>query len=165
MPTAANVELPRFMGDWYVVANIPTSQEKDAWNAVESYRLHDGTKDVVDVTFTFRHGAFDGRLETLHPTGHVSENPAVWGMKFFWWQGPFRFEYRIVDLDPSYQVTVIGRSARDYVWVMARSPTLGEAEWARVTEVVRAAGYDPGKLRRIQQRWGVPPDVSPAERH
>lgn len=153
MHTAANVELPRFMGDWYVLAHIPTSEEKDAWNAVESYRLRDGTNDVVDVTFTFRQGAFDGPLVKMRPTGHVSEDPAVWGMKFYWWQGPFRFEYLVVDLDPSYQVTVIGRSARDYVWVMARSPTLPESEWARVTEVVRTAGYDPARLRRVPQRW------------
>ena len=35
----ASVDLARFMGDWYVIANIPTFIEKDAYNAVESYRL------------------------------------------------------------------------------------------------------------------------------
>ena len=30
IPTAAPVDLPRFMGDWYVIANIPTFIEKDA---------------------------------------------------------------------------------------------------------------------------------------
>ena len=33
------VDLERFMGDWYVIASIPTFIEKDAYNAVESYRL------------------------------------------------------------------------------------------------------------------------------
>ena len=27
------------MGDWYVIASIPTFIEKEAYNAVESYRL------------------------------------------------------------------------------------------------------------------------------
>ncbi|MCU0934385.1 MAG: lipocalin family protein, partial [Thiobacillaceae bacterium] len=36
---AGPVDLPRFMGDWYVIANIPTFLEKGAHNAVESYRL------------------------------------------------------------------------------------------------------------------------------
>ena len=55
LKTVANVDLPRFMGDWYVIANIPTFIEKGAHNAVESYRLDkDGT---IATTFTFRAGS------------------------------------------------------------------------------------------------------------
>ncbi len=39
MPAVDYVDLERFMGDWYVIANIPTFLEKDAYNPVESYRL------------------------------------------------------------------------------------------------------------------------------
>ena len=166
MKTAPDVDLSRFMGDWYVLAHIPAPAEKDAWNGVESYRLADGTKDVVETTFQFRPGSFDAPLETMRPTGYVSaEDPAVWGMKFYWWQGPFRFEYLIVHVDPEYRETVIGRSARDYVWVMARTPTLPDADWARLEGIVKEAGYDPARLRRVPQRWGQPPDVSLAERN
>lgn len=34
-----HVDLSRFMGDWYVIAHIPTFLEKEAHNAVESYEL------------------------------------------------------------------------------------------------------------------------------
>ena len=43
--------LERFMGDWYVIANIPTPLEKGAHNAVESYRLD--SNGTVATTFTF----------------------------------------------------------------------------------------------------------------
>ena len=33
------VDLQRFMGDWYVIGNIPTRPERNAYNAVESYAL------------------------------------------------------------------------------------------------------------------------------
>ncbi len=164
MKTAQHVNIHVFMGDWYVLGNIPTSEEKDAWNAVESYRLAPGTSDDVDVTFAFRRGSFEGPLETMRPTGHVSEDPAIWGMKFYWWQGPFRFEYLILDVDSDYRTTVIGRSARDYVWIMSRTPELSDAEWTRVLGAVQAAGYDPAKVRRVPQRWGQWPDLGPAER-
>ncbi|MGB5735066.1 MAG: lipocalin family protein, partial [Thiohalocapsa sp.] len=50
MDTVAKVDLERFMGDWYVVANIPTFVEKGAHNPVESYALNpDGT---IATTFT-----------------------------------------------------------------------------------------------------------------
>ena len=166
MKTAPNVDIPRFMGDWYVLAHIPAPAEKDAWNGVESYKLEAGTKDVVETTFSFRPGSFDAPLETMRPTGYVSEaDPAVWGMKFYWWQGPFRFEYLVIHVDPEYRETVIGRSARDYVWVMARTPTIPDADWERLTAIVKEAGYDPAKLRRVPQRWGEKPDVSLDERY
>lgn len=163
---AANIDVPRYMGDWYVLGHIPTSGEKEAWNGVESYRLRAGTTDVVETTFSFRRGAFDGPLETMHATGHVSERETGrWGMHFYWWQGPFRFEYVVADVDGDYNEVVIGRSARDYVWVMARTPTIPDSSWARLIRVVQNAGYDSSKLRRVPQRWNAEPDISPRERH
>jgi len=159
------VDVPRFMGDWYVLAHIPAAQETNAWNGVESYRLRPGTTDVVETTFVFREGAFDGPLVRLQPTGYVERTGGGrWGMKFFWWQGPIRFEYLVAWLDAEYSRTVIARSARDYVWIMARTHAVPEAEWTALVEVVKGLGYDTAKLRRVPQRWGTPPDLTPAER-
>ena len=52
METVKYVDLNRFMGDWYVIANIPTFIEKEAVNAIESYKLND--KGQIETTFTFR---------------------------------------------------------------------------------------------------------------
>ena len=102
----ANVDLARFMGDWYVIANIPTFIEKDAYNAVESYRLApDGS---IATTFTFRAGGFDGKLKRYTPRGFVLDRTsnAVWGMQFIW---PVKADYRIAWLAPDYSETVIAR--------------------------------------------------------
>jgi len=65
METVDQVDLKRFMGDWYVIASIPTFIEKKAYNAVESYSLDsDGT---VATVFTFREGGFDGELKRYNP--------------------------------------------------------------------------------------------------
>jgi lipocalin len=45
----------------------------------------------------------------------------VWGMQFVW---PFKGDFRIVVLNADYTHTVIGREKRDYVWIMARQPTI-----------------------------------------
>jgi apolipoprotein D and lipocalin family protein len=166
MKTVDRVDLPRFMGDWYVLGAIPASQERNAVNGVETYRLRPGTRDVVDTTYVFREGAFDGELVTLRPIGFVEDEGggARWGMKFAWWQGPFRLEYLVAWLDPEYTRTVIARSARDYVWIMARTPSLPPEQWEELVQVVKDLGYDAAKLRQVPQRWGVPPDLSPGER-
>ncbi len=148
--TAPRVDLQRFMGDWYVIANIPTSFEKDAHNAMESYRLNpDGT---IATTFSYRKGGSDGPLKTMKPTGFVrdAESNAVWGMQFLW---PFRSEYLIAYVSPDYSQTIIARSKRDYVWIMARTPTISEAEYTPLAERVAKLGYETSKLQRVPQRW------------
>lgn len=75
---------------------------------------------------------------------------AVWGMQFVW---PIRAEYRIVYLAPDYSETIVGRSKRDYVWIMARTPTSSEADYARLAARVGELGYDVAKLERVPQRW------------
>ena len=52
MDTVDYVDLDRFMGDWYVIANIPTFLEKGAHNAVETYELNDD--GTIDTTFVWR---------------------------------------------------------------------------------------------------------------
>jgi apolipoprotein D and lipocalin family protein len=150
IPTVPRVDLQKFMGDWYVIANIPTSFEKGAYNATESYRLDpDGT---IATTFRYRKGGFDGPLKTMRPKGFVrdTESNAVWGMQFLW---PFRSEYLIAYVSPDYAQTIIARSKRDYVWIMARTPAIPDADEARLVEMVGRLGYDTAKLQRVPQRW------------
>ena len=142
------VDIDRFMGDWYVIANIPTFIEKDAHNAVESYRLDkDGT---IATTFSFRKGGFDGPLKTYHPRGFVSDRQtnALWGMQFIW---PFEAEYRIIFLTDDYSRTVIGRSKRDYVWIMAREPAISDEEYNAILDFLREQGYDIKKVQKVPQ--------------
>jgi len=148
--TVERVDLKRFMGTWYVIASIPTFIETDAFNGVESYRLDaDGT---VDTTFTFRKGAFDGPLKTYNPRGFIVDTAsnATWGMQFIW---PIKAEYLITHLSDDYGQTVIGRNKRDYVWIMARSPQIPEADYERIVAELAAQGYDVTKLRKVPQRW------------
>jgi apolipoprotein D and lipocalin family protein len=151
IPTAGQVDLQRFMGDWYVIANIPTRFEVGAHNAVESYRLDaDGT---IATTFTYRDGAFDGEEKVMRPRGFVRDpaTNAVWGMQFVW---PIKSEYVIAYVDPGYTQTIIARSKRDYVWIMARTPTLPPDDYARLEQRVRDLGYDVTQLQRVPQQWG-----------
>jgi apolipoprotein D and lipocalin family protein len=151
--TVEKVDLERFMGDWYVIANIPTFIERDAYNAVESYRLTD--EGTVATTFTFRRGGFDGERKVYRPTGFVRdhESNAVWGMQFIW---PFKADFRIVYLDEHYTQTIIGRNKRDYVWIMARAPSIPEVDYQNLLRVLADEGYDINQIQRVPQRWPEP---------
>lgn len=148
IPPVPRVDLPRFMGDWHVIAHIPTFIEKDAHDAVESYTLApDGT---ISTTFTFRAGSPDGPVKRYTPRGFVRdrENNSTWGMQFIW---PIKAEFLIASLDAGYTQTIIARNARDYVWIMARTPQIPEADYARHVAQLQAWGYDVTRLRRVPQ--------------
>jgi len=150
LPVAERVDIERFMGDWYVIANIPTRAEEGAHNAVESYRLdRDGS---IATTFTFREGSFDGPERVMRPRGFVRDRSsnAVWGMQFFW---PIKAEYLIAHVDPDYTETIVARSRRDYVWIMARTPQIPDADYERLRRKVADLGYDTAKLQKVPQRW------------
>jgi len=149
LKTVDRVDIPRFMGDWYVIANIPTWIEEGAHNAVESYRLD--TDGTIATTFTFRKGGFDGPVKRYEPRGFILDTTsnATWGMRFVW---PFKAEYLVIYLDAEYRHAVIGRSKRDYVWIMARAPEMPEAEYQRIVDWLTAIGYDTRRLQRIPQR-------------
>jgi apolipoprotein D and lipocalin family protein len=147
--TAKHVDLPRFMGDWYVIANIPTFIEKGAHNAVESYQLDsDGT---IATTFTFNKDALDGPKKTYTPRGFVfdKESNAVWGMRFVW---PIKADYRIVYVNDDYTQTIVGRQVRDYVWIMARTSTIPEQEYQALVAMVAREGYGVSQLQKVPHR-------------
>ena len=147
--TVAHVDLDRFMGDWFVIASIPTFIEQDAYNAVESYE-RSGDRQVA-TTFRFNRGSFDGPLKTYKPTGYVSDDPsnAIWGMQFIW---PIKADFRVMYLSEDYTHTVIGRNKRDYVWIMARTPVIEDADYMTLVDLIAGQGYDISKIRRVPQR-------------
>lgn len=146
---APHVDIPRYMGDWYVIASIPTRLEKDAYSAVESYTLdEDGS---IATTFTWRKGGFDGEAKDLTARGFVKDKTtnAVWGMQFIW---PIKSDYRIAWVAEDYSQVIVARQKLDYVWIMARTPKIDPADLAKRKAFVQSLGYDLSKLVDVPQR-------------
>lgn len=150
MPVVDYVDIDRFMGDWYVIANIPTMLEKGAHNAVENYSLNDD--GTIATHFTYRKGSFDGKQKEYFPKGFISDEKtnAIWGMRFIW---PIKADYRIVYLNEDYSITMIGRQKRDFLWIMAREPQIPAADYARLVEFAASLGYATSEIQRVPQRW------------
>lgn len=143
------VDLERYMGDWHVIANIPTFIERGAHNALESYELNDD--GTIATTFRFNRGSFDGPVRTLRPTGfvHNTETNAEWRMQFLW---PFKAAFLIIYLDEDYQTTLVGVPGRRYLWIMARDPIIPEERFQELLEVAAATGHDVEKIQRVPQQ-------------
>ena len=77
------------------------------------------------------------------------QSKAEWGMQFIW---PIKADYRIVYLNEDYSQVIIGREARDYVWLMARTPMIDDADYERLVQEVARLGYDVTKLQKVPQQ-------------
>ncbi|TCT25749.1 lipocalin family protein [Thermomonas haemolytica] len=151
VPPVPQLDLPRFMGTWYLVGGMPTPFERTAWNAVQTYTLRrDGS---ILTTLTFNQGGAEGPRKHIEAPARVRPGTgnAVWDVRVF---GPFTSQYKVVWLREDYGLMLVARDARDYAWVFARSPAVPEAELEAARRRLQGWGYDPGKWRYVPQVAG-----------
>jgi apolipoprotein D and lipocalin family protein len=149
--TVEHVDMDRYLGRWYVIANIPYFLEKGKVASYDTYaRKPDGT--LVN-NFTFRKGSLDASETTWHGSAWVvnTETNAEWKVRFIW---PFTSTYLVLELDPDYRWAVVGTPGRGLLWVLARDHQLPDATYAAILERIRAQGYDPAHVVKVPQPAG-----------
>lgn len=150
--TVSHVDLPRYMGSWRVIAEIPYFAERGGVDSVESYALlPDGT---IYNWFTMRRGSFASSETKFTAHAYVvnKQTNAEWRVKFL--GGLISAPYLVLDLDPDYQWTVVGYPSRNYGWIMARAKTMPEPTYEAILKRLAAQGYDPSRFQKVPQ---VPP--------
>lgn len=149
LPVVNGVDLQRYAGEWYEVAAIPASFQRDCASDTRArYRpLDDGRIAVVN---TCREA--DGKLREASGTARTTGAPgegklevaffSVFGMPVWLAAG----DYWIVALDPEYRWSVVGHPSRNYGWILARTPTLPPDTLRALRERLAAVGYDTCRL-------------------
>jgi len=146
--TVPHVELERYMGDWYVIANIPYFAEKDKVATIERYEL--GPNGKIANTFIFRKKLFTAPEKQWHATATVvnTTTNAEWRVQFFW---PVKLPYLVIDLDPDYRWAVVGHPTRHYLWILSRERTLTDAIYEGILERAATQGYDISQIAKVPQ--------------
>ncbi len=144
------IDLDRFMGDWYVIANIPTVFEKGAHNAIEIYTWN-AKEERIDIDFRFQKDSFTGPTKKIPQKGWVynKETNTEWRVQPLW---PFKLAYLVLDVASDYSDTIIGVPSRKYVWIMARKPQLPEKRYQELVKKVQEMGYDISRLQLVPQQ-------------
>lgn len=148
LPTVDTVDLERYMGQWYVIANIPYFGERGNVAGRAIYRPRaDGRMDDI---YLYRKGDFSAPEKRLEGVAWVidTDSNAEWKVRFFW---PLSFGYYIVGLDENYEWTMVGHPSRDYAWIMAREPTMDDALYQSLLERFSALGYESSRLKKVPQ--------------
>lgn len=149
LKTVSYVDIPKFMGAWYVIANIPTFVEKGATNAIESYTWNEKEKRI-DIDFHYNKDHPGGELKSYPQKGWIydTQTNAEWRVQPWW---PLKFAYLVIELAPDYSYTVIGVPSRNYVWIMARKKTLPQSTFDSLIKKLESMGYDASKIKKVPQ--------------
>jgi apolipoprotein D and lipocalin family protein len=150
LKTVDHVDLPRYMGDWYVIANIPYFAEKNCFDSIESYALRPDGK--INNWFRCRKGSFTAPLAQKASALVTVDDPtsnAAWHVHFF---KIISVKYLILALDPNYQWVLVGHPSRRYGWIMSRAKTMDEGLYQRILHDAAEQGYDPAKFQKVPQQ-------------
>jgi apolipoprotein D and lipocalin family protein len=155
LQTVSRVDIERYAGTWHEVALYPNRFQRDcASDTTATYTpLGDGRIAVrnrclrSDGTEMSVEGVAEIVDSTTNARLKVSFLPA-----WLRWTGIGRGDYWLLYLASDYRVAIVGEPSREYLWILSRTPTLPDAEYQALMAKVRAAGYDPDRLRRATPR-------------
>ena len=129
-------ELDRYLGQWYEIARLDHSFERGMECVTADYSLRDdGGVRVLNRGVKLD----DGEIELAEGRAYFigDENVGRLKVSFF---GPFYGGYNVLALDDDYRWSLVAGPDRDYLWILARTPSLDEA--TRQELVAEARGLD-----------------------
>lgn len=148
LKTVQQVDLSRYTGTWYEIANFPQRFQKGCTATTATYTLRDDGD--IDVLNRCRKGSLTGKEDSAKGRARVAESGtnAKLEVSFF---RPFWGDYWIIDLGPDYEYAVVGHPGRDYLWILSRSPTMDDEVYAGILQRLRDNGYQLDRLQRTRQ--------------
>ena len=149
--TVPFVDLERYTGRWYVIANIPYFLERGKVASYDTYARRPDGKLVND--FTFRKGTVTAPEKTWHGVAWVTDTTtnATWKVQFIW---PLSVTYKIFALDPDYRWAVVGTGDAGLLWVLARDRSLQPDTYAAILTELNAKSIATDKLAFVPQPTG-----------
>jgi apolipoprotein D and lipocalin family protein len=151
LQTVAAVDLQRYMGTWHEIARYPNRFQRQCMaDTTATYRLledggvevlnrcrkADGRMDQALGRAVQSGGPQSPRLQVRFAPSWLSFLPMVWG------------DYWIVALEADYRWVIVSEPARQYLWVLARTPALPEEDLRDIRHTLLEQGFDPARLER-----------------
>lgn len=143
----APLDLPRFMGTWHVIANIPYFFENGKVATRDVYRLRPDGR--IDNDFVFRK-RLDGPDHTWRGVSTVVEGSGgrEWRVQFIW---PFSTRLQVLEVAPDHRTALLATPDRKLAWVFAREPAMDDAQLDALKARMARYGVDASALRRVPQ--------------
>lgn len=139
--------LDRYLGEWHEIARLDHRFERGLEQVSATYtRNADGSVRVVNRGLDPAQNRWREAVGRAVLAGPPDRGQLL--VSFFW---PFRSSYNIFILDPDYRYAVVSGPSHDYLWILARNPSLPRATYDQLVAQARAAGFAVDQLIRVNQ--------------
>jgi len=147
LKTVNHIDSNRFTGEWYIISNIPYFAEKNKVGSKTTY-LKIGENEYQDI-FESYEGSFDNELERLiGKAKSLNKENTRWQSTFY---RVIRFHFEVIEVDPDYQVMLLGHKTRDYGWLMSRTPNISDKQYQHAMQIFHDNGYDTRRFAKVPQ--------------
>jgi apolipoprotein D and lipocalin family protein len=148
-----SLDLRRYAGRWYEIARLPNRFQREcASDTAATYTPRpDGTLAVVNEcrradgrmksaagVARVVDGATNAKLEVRFAPAFLSFLPFAWG------------DYWVLALGENYEYALVGEPGREYLWVLARTPQMGDGQYQELLKRAAAAGFDTSRMVRTK---------------
>lgn len=141
-------QLNRYLGKWYEIARLDHAFERGLTQVSAEYRLkQDGGVMVINRGFS----AENNQWETAEGKAYFVNDPTEGYLKVSFF-GPFYGSYVVFGLDHEhYQYAFISGPNTDYLWLLAKTPTVAPEVIAQFVSIAKAKGFDTNSLIYVPQ--------------
>jgi apolipoprotein D and lipocalin family protein len=138
------LDISRYAGQWYEIARLPASFQKDCASDVIAHYTLDRPGQLGVRNHCRR---TDGGIKSAQGVARpVEGHPGRWKVRFApdWlsflplvWA-----DYWVIGLDPGYRWAMVGDPEREHLWILSRMPGMESVLFERLKQRAEAMGYD-----------------------
>ena len=133
------IDPKEYKGVWYEIAKYPNSFQTDCIQSIAEYTLNDKAGYIEVKNTCIGEGENSIRVGT--GKAFATTNPGQLAVSFF---SGFYGQYGVLYREPN--ISVVGSSDRQYLWILARTASIDSLTLCRALAAVEKAGYDASLL-------------------
>ncbi len=150
--TVPTLNLESYAGKWYEISRLPmwferrclgdvsatyTPQPDQTVGVLNACRTAEGAISAQGIAVV-PNPQHPGQLRVRFAPAWLSFLPFVWG------------DYWVIDLAPDYSWALVGAPSREYLWILARTPTLDASITTSLKDKGRALGFSTERMIDVE---------------
>ena len=139
LSTVASVDLVRYSGTWYEIADYPQIFEKGCSNVKATYTPKSGYIEVFNQCIkNGKPNNIKGKAFIVHNSGNAKLK-----VQFFW---PFKGDYWIIDMAEDYTWAIVSNSKMSSLWILSRAPKMDQILYDSLIDKLVKLGFQKDKI-------------------
>lgn len=145
IPVVCDVDLKRYLGNWYEIGRLPIRSERNLENITAIYNLkQNGKIEVVNS------GYKKGKKKSIRGTAWAPNKECAGSLLVSFFR-PFKSEYNVIMLEENYRYAVVMGETRDNLWILSRTPYIEKDVYKIIISFLKKNKFNTKKIIYTKQ--------------